>query len=121
VVDNGGSHRGAAACQRLQARYPNPPLVQLPTRASWLTRIARPCARVQRNVLTPNDSPDRAAVATRVLAFAARYNDTALPSHRRFTRQQRNDRLAASPDRPPPRTTALPPPPPVATANARTA
>ncbi len=36
IVDNGSSHRGAAAARRLPTRYPNLTLVHLPIHASWL-------------------------------------------------------------------------------------
>jgi len=107
VVDNGSSHRGAAACQRRQARYPPLILVHRPTHASWLNQIELYFSIVQRKVLTPNDFPDRATVEARLLAFAALYNDTAIPFRWRFTRQQLEDRLAALPDLPPPQ--PLPP------------
>ena len=110
VVDNGSSHRGAAAAQRLQARHPTLILVHLPTHASWLNQIEIYFSIVQRKVLTPNDFPDLAAVAQRLLAFEARYNDTAVPFHWRFTRQQLEDRLAALPELPPPRLDAATPP-----------
>jgi hypothetical protein len=38
-MDNGSSHRGVAAAERLQERYPNLVLVHLPTHASWLNQI----------------------------------------------------------------------------------
>jgi hypothetical protein len=47
---------------------------------------------------TPNDFPDLAAVARRLLACAALYNDTAVPFYWRFTRHD----LAARPDLPTP-------------------
>lgn len=103
VVDNGSSHRGAAACRRLQAQHPNLILVHLPTHASWLNQVEIYFSIVQRKVLTPNDFPDLAAVEARLLAFEARYNDTAVPFHWRFTRQHLEARLAALPDRAPPR------------------
>lgn len=102
VVDNGSSHRGEAAASRLQARYPTLILVHLPTHASWLNQIELYFSIVQRKVLTPNDFPDLAAVEARLLAFEALYNDTAVPFHWRFTRQQLDDRLAALPPLPPP-------------------
>jgi hypothetical protein len=102
VVDNGSSHRGAKAARRLQDRSPNLVLVHLPPHASWLNQIEVYFSIVQRTVLTPNDSPDLAAVETRLRAFAARDNDTAVPFHWRFTRQQLEARLAALPDLPPP-------------------
>jgi hypothetical protein len=112
VVDNGSSHRGEAACQRLQARYPNLILVHLPTHASWLNQIEIYFSIVQRKVLSPNDFPHLAAVETRLLAFEALYNDTAVPFHWRFTRADLEDRLAALAALPPP--LPLPEPPQVA-------
>jgi hypothetical protein len=111
IVDNGSSHRGAASVDRLQRRYPNLILVHLPTHASWLNQIEIFFSIVQRKVLTPNDFPDLAAVETRLLAFEALYNDTAVPFHWRFTRQQLEDRLAALPGLPPPRPGAATPSP----------
>ena len=110
VVDNGSSHRGDAAAERLRARHPNLVLVHLPTHASWLNQIEIFFSIVQRKVLTPNDFPDLAAVEARLAAFEALYNDTATPFHWRFTRQDLDDRLAALPELPPPRTAAAPPP-----------
>jgi DDE superfamily endonuclease len=119
VVDNGSSHRGEAACQRLRGRYPNLILVHLPTHASWLNQVAIFFSIVQRKALTPNDFPDLAAVETRLRDFETLYNDTAVPFHWRFTRQHLDDRLAALPDLPPPRAAPPPPPPPTATATLR--
>jgi hypothetical protein len=109
IVDNGSSHRGRAAVERLQAQYPNLILVHLPTHASWLNQIELYFSIVQRKVLTPNDFPDLATVEQRLLAFEALYNDTARPFTWRFTRQQLDDRLAALPAVPPP-IVALPAP-----------
>lgn len=108
VVDNGSSHRGDAACQRLQTRYPNLILVHLPTHASWLNQVESFFSIVQRKVLTPNDFLDLAAVESRLLAFETLYNDTAVPFHWRFSRADLEDRLAALPPPPPPNTSALP-------------
>ncbi len=107
IVDNGSSHRGAAACQRLQAQYPTLILVHLPLHASWLNQIEIFFSIVQRKALTPNDFPDLAAVERRLLAFGTRYNDTAAPFHWRFTRADLERRLAHLPDPPP---AAVPPP-----------
>jgi hypothetical protein len=92
-VDNGSSHRGDTAVRRLQARYPSPSLVHLPTHASWLNQVELYFSIVQRKALTPNDFPDLAAVERRLLAFAALYNDTAVPFHWRFTRADLDRRL----------------------------
>jgi len=93
VVDNGSSHRGEAAVARLQGQYPNLILVHLPTHASWLNQIEIFFSIVQRKALTPNDFPDLAAVEQRLLAFAALYNDTAVPFGWRFTRADLDRRL----------------------------
>ncbi len=98
IVDNGSSHRGARASQRLRARHPNLILVHLPTHASWLNQIEIYFSIVQRKALTPNDFPDLAAVERRLLAFEARYNDTAVPFHWRFTRADLARRLLQLPD-----------------------
>jgi len=41
VVDNGSSHRGQKAVDRLAARYPNAIIVHTPVHASWLNQIVR--------------------------------------------------------------------------------
>jgi hypothetical protein len=98
IVDNGSSHRGTAAVERLQARYPALILVHLPTHASWLNQIELYFSIVQRKVLTPNDFPDLAAVEQRLLAFETLYNDTAVPFNWRFTRADLERRLADFPE-----------------------
>jgi transposase len=65
VVDNGSSHRGEAACQRLSSTWPNATLVQLPVHASWLNQVEIFFSIVDRKVLTPNDFKDLAEVADR--------------------------------------------------------
>jgi hypothetical protein len=93
TVDNGSSHRGAAAGQRLQARYAKLILVQLPVQASWLNQIEIYFSILQRKVLTPNDCPDTLAVEHRLDAFAQRTNATPKPFAGRFTRAERERRL----------------------------
>jgi DDE superfamily endonuclease len=101
VVDNGSSHRGQRAVDRLQARWPNARLIQLPIHASWLNQIEIYFSIVQRKVLTPNDFTDLAAVEARLHAFAHRYEHTAAPFEWKFTRNELNkllERLADKPD-----------------------
>jgi hypothetical protein len=94
IVDQGSSHRGEKAARDLQARYPTLILVHLPTHASWLNQIELYFSIVQRKGLSPNDFPGLAAVERRLLAFEARYNDTARPFNWRFTRDDLTARLA---------------------------
>ena len=87
IVDNGSCHRGKAAVQRLQTRWPNLVLVHLPVHASWLNQIEIYFSIVQRKVLTPNDFASLDAVWERLLAFERRYEETARPFAWKFNRK----------------------------------
>ena len=86
VVDNGPSHRGAAAVERLEGAYPNLRLIHLPVHASWLNQIEIYFSVVQRKVLSPNDFADLDAVERRLLDFQDRYQQLATPFEWKFTR-----------------------------------
>ena len=86
VVDNGSSHRGQAACDRLSERWHNATLVQLPIHASWLNQVEVYFSVVQRKVLTPNDFSDLAEIEARLAAFERRYEKSAKPFEWKFTR-----------------------------------
>ncbi len=101
LVDNGSSHRGQRAADRLRAQWPNARLVQLPVHASWLNQVEIYFSVVQRKVLTPNDFADLAEVESRLAAFERRYEETAKPFEWRFTRSDLTkliERLADKPD-----------------------
>lgn len=101
VVGNGSSHRGQRAVDRLQQRWPNARLVQLPVHASWLNQVEIFFSVVQRKVLTPNDFVDLTDVESRLLAFERRYEHTAVPFEWKFTRAdlaKLMERLADKPD-----------------------
>jgi transposase len=53
VVDNGSSHRGQAASDRLTARYPNAVMIHTPVHASWLNQVEVFFSIVQRKVVSP--------------------------------------------------------------------
>jgi hypothetical protein len=93
LVDNGSSHRGAAAVQRLQGAYPNLILVHLPIHASWLNQIEIYFSIIQRKVLTPNDFATVTTVADRLRAFEQRMNATPRPFAWQFTRADLEHRL----------------------------
>jgi hypothetical protein len=86
IVDNGSSHRGQTACQRLQNKYSNLVLVHLPVHASWLNQVEIYFSVVDRKVLTPNDFPSLEAVAQRLLEFQPYYEQIAKPFEWKFTR-----------------------------------
>lgn len=85
IVDNGSSHRGTAAIDRLSARYPNAVMIHTPVHASWLNQVEIYFSIVQRKVLTPNDFPNLAAIEQRLAAFQDCYNRTAEPFRWRYT------------------------------------
>ena len=85
IVDNGSSHRGQAAIDRLAKQYPNAIMVHTPVHASWLNQIEIYFSIVQRKVVSPNDFTDLDTVIDRLSAFEARYNQTARPFKWKFT------------------------------------
>jgi DDE superfamily endonuclease len=87
IVDNGSSHRGLKARDRLRTQWPNLVLVHTPVHASWLNQIEIYFSIVQRKVLTPNDFTSLAEVQERLLGFQARYEQIAAPFQWKFNRQ----------------------------------
>jgi hypothetical protein len=86
VLDNGSSHRGAAAIARWKSAWPTLVPVHTPIHASWLTQIEIAFSIVQRKVLTPNDFASLAEVEDRLLRFQAHYEAMATPFQWTFTR-----------------------------------
>jgi transposase len=93
IVDNGSSHRGQAAIDRMSAAWPTAKLVHLPTHASWLNHVEIFFSIVQRKVVTPNDFYNLADVEDRLLAFQDRYNFTAQPFNWTYTRHDLDNLL----------------------------
>jgi len=94
VVDNGSSHRGRTAAERLTARFPNAVMVHTPVHASWLNQVEIFFSIVQRKVVTPNDFTSLDQVEDRLIAFERRYNQTARPFKWEFTPADLQDLLA---------------------------
>jgi hypothetical protein len=88
VVDNGSSHRGQAACQRLTLAYPNLLLVHTPVHASWLNQVEIYFSVIQRKVLTPNACTDLAEVEVRLRLYEELSNQTPRPFAWQFTREK---------------------------------
>jgi hypothetical protein len=93
IVDNGSSHRGQAAIDRLARRFPNAVMVHTPVHASWVNQVEIYFSVVQRKVVSPNDFTDLAEVEQRLAAFERRYNATAKPFQWKFTRGDLHDLL----------------------------
>lgn len=94
VVDNGSSHRGQAAIDRLAKRFPNAVMVHTPVHASWLNQVEIYFSIIQRKVLTPNDFTSLDQVEDRLVAFERRYNATARPFRWKFTPADLEDLMA---------------------------
>jgi len=93
IVDNGSSHRGAAAVKRLQDAYPNLRLVHLPVHASWLNQVEIYFSVIQRKVLTPNDFTSLDEVSQRLIEFQSRYMQAAKPFEWKFNRADLHELL----------------------------
>jgi len=93
IVDNGSSHRGQAAIDRLANRFPNAVMVHTPIHASWVNQVEIYFSIVQRKVVSPNDFTDLIEVEHRLAEFEKRYNTTATPFDWKFTRNDLHDLL----------------------------
>jgi hypothetical protein len=87
IVDNGSSHRGTSARDRLAQDWPNAHLVHLPIHASWLNQVEIYFSVLQRKVLDPNDFTDLAEIQQRLHHFEVLYQRTAKPFEWKFTRR----------------------------------
>ncbi|WJY54439.1 transposase [Streptomyces chengbuensis] len=94
IVDNGSSHRGKNAADRLTAAFPNAVMVHTPVHASWLNQVEIYFSVVQRKVVSPNDFTDLTEVGNRLRAFEDRHNATAQPFQWKFTTSDLDDLLA---------------------------
>jgi len=94
IVDNGSSHRGKAATDRLAKRFPNAVMVHTPVHASWLNQVEIYFSVVQRKVVSPNDFTRLDQVQQRLADFELRYNATARPFQWKFTPADLDDLLA---------------------------
>lgn len=86
IVDNGSSHRGEAAANRLQDAYKNAFMIHLPVHASWLNQIEIYFSILQRKVLTPAAAISLQQLGDDILAFEAGYQEMAKPFEWKFTR-----------------------------------
>jgi DDE superfamily endonuclease len=86
VVDNGSSHRGKAAVQRLRKAYRKAVLVHTPVHASWLNQVEIYFSIIQRKVLTPNDFASLEEVEQRLRLYEELSNREPRPFDWKFDR-----------------------------------
>jgi hypothetical protein len=94
ITDNGSSHRGQVAAERLSRWYSNAIQVYTPVHASWLNQIEIYFSVVQRKVLMPNDYPDLLTLRRALMEFQSYYESVARPFEWKFTRQDLAEILA---------------------------
>jgi hypothetical protein len=93
VVDNGSSHRGQKAIDRLAEQFPNAMMVHTPVHASWLNQVEVYFSIIQRKALSPNDFTDLDIIEQRLTRFETRYNAAAKPFKWKFTTNDLADLL----------------------------
>jgi hypothetical protein len=93
IVDNGSSHQGRKAAERLRARYPNLILVHTPTHASWLNQVEDLLQHRPPQGATPAAAHELEALAARILGFEADYRAEPSPFRWRYTRADFDRRL----------------------------
>ena len=93
IVDNGSSHRGQKAVDRLKDRHKNLVLVHGPVHASWLNQIEIYFSIIQRKVVTPNDFPSLKELEQRIMNFQQYYEQITKPFEWKFTREDLNKLL----------------------------
>jgi hypothetical protein len=86
VVDNGSSHRGQAAINRLRKAYRKAVLVHTPVHASWLNQVEIYFSIIQRKVLTPNDFASLEEVEQRLRLYEELTNREPRPFDWKFDR-----------------------------------
>ncbi|OUS79695.1 hypothetical protein CA951_42220 [Rhodococcus sp. NCIMB 12038] len=90
MIDNGASHRGRAAIDRLAARYPNAVMVHTPKHASGLNQVEIYFSTIQRKVPSPNDFEDLmpsngACSSSRTGTTPPRWRSSGAPLPRTYT------------------------------------
>ena len=94
LVDNGSSHRGAAAKKRLRQVDSRIILVHTPVHASWLNQVEIYFSIIQRKVLTPNDVADLEALRLRLALYEELSNQNPTPFQWKFDRAKLTALLA---------------------------
>ena len=87
IVDNGSSHRGQAAVDRVKNKDPRLVLIHTPIHASWLNQIEIFFSIIQRKVLTPNDFTSLMDLAERLHQFERHFELIGSPFEWKFTRK----------------------------------
>ena len=93
-VDNGSSHRGAAAKKRLRQGDSRIIRVHTPVHASWRKQVDISVSIIPRKVLTPNDFAAWEAIRLRLACYEALSNQSPTPFRWKFDRTKLTTLLA---------------------------
>ena len=94
LVDNGSSHRGEAATERLRQVDSRIILLHTPVHASWLNQVEIYFSIIQRKVLTPNDFADLETSQLRLALYEELSNQQPAPFQWKFDRAKLSAWLA---------------------------
>jgi hypothetical protein len=94
IVDNGSSHRGETAKQRLRQVDSRIHVLHTPVHASWLNQVEIYFSILQRKVLTPNDFASLEAVRLRLALYEDLSNQSPTPFQWTFDRSKLTTLLA---------------------------
>jgi DDE superfamily endonuclease len=94
IVDNGSSHRGETAKQRLRQVDSRIHVLHTPVHASWLNQVEISFSILQRKVLTPNDFASLEAVRLRLALYEDLSNQSPTPFQWTFDRSKLTALLA---------------------------
>jgi DDE superfamily endonuclease len=94
IVDNGSSHRGEPARQRLRQVDSRIQVLHTPVHASWLKQVEIYFSILQRRVLTPNDVASLEAVRLRLSLYEDLSNQSPTPFQWKFDRSKLTTLLA---------------------------
>jgi hypothetical protein len=94
IVDNGSSHRGETAKQRLCQVDSRIQVLHTPVHASWLNQVEIYFSILQRKVLTPSDFASLEAVRLRLALYEDLSNQSPTPFQWKFDRSKLTTLLA---------------------------
>jgi hypothetical protein len=87
IADNGTSHRGQRAIDRVRKKWRNVTLVHTPVHASWLNQIEIYFSIIQRKLLSPSNFASLDELQDSLLRFQDYYQAAARPFEWKFTRR----------------------------------
>jgi transposase len=85
IAGNGSDHRGQAAVRRLRDAWPNAIMIHTPVHASWLNQAEIVFSITQKKAISPSDFASLEELASTLLAFVDRCNQSARPFNWKFT------------------------------------